>query len=142
MRALLLVLLLSGALWADEFKRYGEWAGGMATLSIGIEQGSSRRGLARFAMSGRDPVELRFSAAQWQEVARAVRAAIRCEVADGESGEVTEVAGLRVRAVGPMAGRPRGVQMAAGDDATIVVHDFGALQGAVNDVSAALRTER
>jgi len=141
-RALLLVLLLAGLAVADEYRKFGEWAGGMATLSMGIEQGSSRRGVVRFAMSGRDAVELRFSAAQWQKVATAIKEAIRCEVAEGESGAVAEVAGLRVKAVGSMAGRPRGVQLAAGEDASIVVHDFGGLQGAVNDVSSALRVER
>lgn len=137
MSRLLLVLLLCGLAWAEDYRKFGEWAGGMATLSIGVEQGANRRGMVRFAMSGRGPVEVRFSPAQWDDVARAVKAAIR-----GEEGDAVEVAGLRIRAVAPVAGRPKGVQIAAGDDATIVVHDFGGLQGAVNDVSAALRVER
>lgn len=140
MKTLLLVLLLAVGVWGEDYRKFGEWAGGMATLSIGVEvRGDGSRGaLVRFATSG--PVrDRRLTAGQWKDFSRAVKEAI---AAKGEGAEVTEVAGLRIRAVPAQAGRPVGVQLAAGDEASIVVHDFGGLTGALNDTTAALRTER
>ncbi len=145
MKTLLLVLLLALSVWGEDYRKFGEWAGGMATLSIGVEvRGDGSRGaLVRFATSG--PVkERRLSLAQWKVFSRAVKDAITASKAlpEGESGPLTEVGGLGIRAVPAQAGRPVGVQLAAGDEASIVVHDFGGLTGALNDTTAALRTER
>ena len=99
--------------------------------------------MVRFATSG--PVkERRLSLAQWKDFSRAVKDAIAaCKaLPEGDSGPVVEVGGLRIRAVPAQAGRPGGVQLAAGGEASIVVHDFGALTGALNDTTAALRVER